>query len=143
METGANLIHEWNSEGGRILKKDRDFLEKLISLINDNIASKDLNVEFIEKKMNITHSTLYRKIKRLTGMSSRDFLMKQKMDYCVRLLDEGRNVSEAAYGCGFNDPGYFRQCFKKMYGLLPSRYIKQIRSGDKIELSSDKNQMSS
>lgn len=130
METGANQIPEWDSEGGRILKKDRDFLEKLMSLINDNIASKDLNVEYIEKNMNITHSTLFRRIKRLTGMSSRDFVMKQKMGYSVRLLNEGRNVSEAAYGCGYNDPGYFRQCFKKMYGILPSSYMKQLRSGD-------------
>lgn len=135
METGANPIHEWDSEGGRILKKDRDFMEKLISLINDNIASKDLNVEFIERTMKISHSTLYRRVNRLMGMSCRDLLMKRKMEHSIQLLEEGRNVSEAAYGSGFNDPGYFRHCFIKMYGMVPSKYVKQIRKGGRPLLS--------
>jgi len=29
-----------------------------------------------------------------------------------------------AYECGFNNPSYFAECFKKQYGVLPSQYAK-------------------
>jgi|GEM_PF-2513996 hypothetical protein len=135
METEDSPFPEWDSAGGKILKKDRIFLEKLTSLVENNIASKDLNVEFIEKELNISHSTLYRRVNRLMGMSCRDFLIKKRMANSMKLLEEGRNVSEAAYGSGFNDPAYFRYWFRKIYGIVPSQYIKQIRKGERPLLS--------
>lgn len=47
-------------------------------------------------------------------------------------MEEGLNVSEAAYTSGFNDLGYFRNCFKEEYGMAPSECIKQknIREDD-------------
>jgi AraC-like DNA-binding protein len=33
-------------------------------------------------------------------------------------------VSEVAYMVGFNTPKYFSRCFKDMYGMLPTQYVK-------------------
>ena len=41
---------------------------------------------------------------------------------------EGASVSDAAYESGFNDIGYFRNCFKDEYGVSPSVYAKRLRS---------------
>lgn len=135
MKSDDNPITQWGTPEGKFSKKDHDFLEKFIFLIENNIASKDLNVEFIERTMKISHSTLYRRVNRLMGMSCRDFLMKMKMENSIKLLEEGRNISEAAYGSGFNDPGYFRHCFMKIYGMVPSQYVKRIRKGERPFLS--------
>ena len=83
---------------------------------------------FVKDKMRMSHSTLYRKIKGLTGMSGNEFIRKIKLKNCLRLLTEERlNVSEAASASGFNDLGYFRACFKEEYGMVPSEYIRQLK----------------
>ena len=70
--------------------------------------------------------TLYRKIKSLTGMSGNELIRKIRLKNSLRLLmEEGHNISEAAYASGFNDLGYFRSCFREEYGMAPSEYIKQ------------------
>ena len=83
---------------------------------------------FVRDKMHMSHSTLYRKIKGLTGLSGNEFIRKIRLKHSLRLLTEERfNISEAAYASGFNDLGYFRSCFKEEYGMVPSEYIKQLK----------------
>lgn len=54
--------------------------------------------------------------KGLTGISGNEFIRRIRLKRGKELLMEGCNVSEAAYSCGFNDVGYFRNCFKDEYG---------------------------
>ena len=63
--------------------------------------------------------------KGLTGISSNEFIRHIRLKRGKELLMEGCNVSEAAYSCGFNDVGYFRNCFKDEYGMSPSQFIKE------------------
>ena len=80
--------------------------------------------------MNMSHSTLYRKIKALTGASGNEFIRKVRLRYSVRLMvEEGYNISGAAFASGFNDGNYYRNCFKEEYGMLPSDYLKQRQQG--------------
>ena len=77
-------------------------------------------------EMNMSVSTLYRKLKGLTGLSGNEFIRKIKLKHSLRLLTEqGLNATEAAYASGFNDLGHFRRCFKEEYGVSPSKYAKQ------------------
>lgn len=109
-------------------KLDEEFLNKLTTMIEDNIDSPQLDMAFLTDKVHMSHSTLYRKIKGLTGMSGNEFIRKVRLKYSLRLLmEENINISEAAYASGFNDLGYFRNCFKEEYGMSPSEYMKQKR----------------
>ena len=84
-----------------------------------------MDMSFMMEKMNMSHSTLYRKIKSLTGMSGNELIRKIRLKNSLRLLmEEGHNISEAAYASGFNDLGYFRSCFREEYGMAPSEYIR-------------------
>lgn len=107
-------------------KVSEEFLKKFITLIEDNITKEELDMPFMADKMNMSHSTLYRKIKSLTGNSGNEYIRKIKLNYSIRLMQEkGLTISEAAYNSGFNDIGYYRRCFKKQYGILPSEYLKR------------------
>lgn len=109
-------------------KLDEEFLHKLTEIIEENIDSAQLDMAFLTDKVHMSHSTLYRKIKGLTGMSGNEFIRKVRLKYSLRLLtEENLNISEAAYASGFNDLGYFRNCFKEEYGMAPSEYIKRQR----------------
>ena len=105
---------------------DTEFINKLTQYVEKNIESEKMDMGLLAEQMHMSHSTLYRKIKSLTGMTGNEFIRKLRLKNSLRLLTAGDcNVSEAAYASGFNDLGYFRSCFKEEYGTLPSEYLKQ------------------
>lgn len=120
------LKPEIPQESIKLNRLDEEFLARFTSIVEENIDMEKLEMAFMTDKMNMSHSTLYRKIKSLTGMSGNEFIRKIRLKNSLRLLMEERlNISEAAYASGFNDLGYFRSCFKEEYGMTPSEYIKQ------------------
>lgn len=110
----------------RLSKLDAEFLEKLNRLIDDNLNAAKLDMAFFSDKMNMSHSTFYRKLKMLTGMTAVDYVRKIKLKKSLELIASGEfNITEIAYKTGFNSPAHFREAFKDEYGMSPSQYIKQ------------------
>jgi Signal transduction histidine kinase len=108
-------------------KIDNEFIGKVTDIIEQNIDSDKIDVAFIADKMNMSHSTLYRKIKALSGMSANEFIRKVRMRNAEQFLLTGKyTISETSYMVGINSITYFRQCFKEEFGMVPSEYIKQI-----------------
>lgn len=114
----------------RLDKFDRMFLDKFTTLVEENITRPELDMKFLQDKMNMSHSTLYRKIKGIMGISGNEFIRKVKLRHAMNMLLDGSGVSEAAYGSGFNDTAYFRACFKEEYGESPSTFIRRSSSAD-------------
>ena len=114
-------------DSGLVLNElDNAFLEKLITVIEENITSDKLDIGFLQQHLNMSHSTLYRKVKGLTGMTATEFIQKTKLRYAASLLAKGgMNSTEVAYASGFNGVSYFANRFKKEYGVLPSQYTKK------------------
>ena len=109
-------------------KLDNEFIEKITLLIEENLSSEKIDITYLSDKMCMSGSTLYRKMKALTGLSTNEYIRKVKMQNAERLLLEGKfNISEIAYKVGMNSTGYFRQCFKEEFGVSPSDYLKQIK----------------
>lgn len=104
---------------------DRKFMEKLNRLIEENMTTVDIDIAFMTDKMAMSHSSFYRKVKALTGLSANEYIRKMKLQRSMVLLQEGEsNVTEVAMLTGFNNIGYFRKCFKKEYGISPSDVLK-------------------
>ncbi len=109
----------------QLSRLDTEFLETLTKFIEENSNMNKLDIPFIAQKLNMSHSTFYRKVKKLTGMSANEFIRKVKLKRGLMLLQSGDyNVSEVAYMTGFNSSGYFSECFKDEYGVSPSEYLK-------------------
>ncbi len=110
-------------------KLDNEFIEKITQLVEDNLSSEKIDITYLSDKMCMSGSTLYRKMKALTGLSTNEYIRKVKMQNAEQLLLEGKyNISEIAYKIGMNSTGYFRQCFKDEFGVSPSDYLKQFTS---------------
>ena len=104
---------------------DREFMERLNSTIEEHIMQTDIDMAFLTDKMAMSHSTFYRKIKALTGLTAKEYVRKQRLRHCYKLLESGDyNVTEAATMTGFNQMAHFREVFKKEFGMLPSDLIK-------------------
>ena len=104
---------------------DSRFIEKINNIIEEHLDMQKMDVSFIADKMCMSHSTLYRKIKAVTDMSSNEYIRKVKLCNSARLLIENRfTISEISYMTGFSSVAYFRQCFKDEYKMSPSEYLK-------------------
>ncbi len=111
-------------------KLDKEFLDKVTAIVEENLDSEQVNIAFIAERMNMSHSTLYRKIKALTDMSANELVRKIKIQNAERLLITGKyTISEISFLVGINSATYFRQCFKDVFGLSPSDYLKNIKDG--------------
>lgn len=107
---------------------DREFLEKLESLIDADPATDTLDVTYLASKMNMSHSSLYRKVKALTGMSVNGFIRYKRIHRAEELLLTGRHtISEIAMMVGINSLSNFRTIFKEEFGMTPSEYLASKR----------------
>jgi signal transduction histidine kinase/ligand-binding sensor domain-containing protein/AraC-like DNA-binding protein len=107
------------------LNDDEIFLQKLIKLIEDNITNEELNVNFISSYMAMGRTTLYVKIKEITGRSIIEFIRDIRLKKAKNiLLSTSQTIEQISYYVGINDLKYFRKHFKAMYKISPSQYRK-------------------
>lgn len=138
LESRRLLAERFNSNSGisdkramiaeSMNKLDNEFLEKINMLIEERLSSEKIDIGYLADNMCMSNSTLYRKMKALTGLSTNEYICKIKMQYAERLLLEGKyNISEVAFRVGINSAVYFRQCFKEEFGMAPSDYLKKVK----------------
>lgn len=102
---------------------DKQFLQSIIESIERHLEESEFDLERLSGEMNMSKSTLYRKIKSMTGLTSLDFVRNIKMKRaCMMLLARTQTISEVAYAVGFNNPKYFTKCFKEEFGVTPTEY---------------------
>ena len=80
--------------------------------------------------MGASQSTLYNKLRAMTGMNVTNFIRSIRMkaiDDIIRQEPDIR-VSDLAYKVGFKDPKYFATAFKKEFGIQPKEYIEKMTS---------------
>ena len=105
---------------------DETFLNKAIEIVEKHMMNSEFSVELLVKEMSLSRSNLYLKIKELTGLSSSEFIRNIRLKRAVQLLENSDlSVKEIMYMTGFNTASYFSKCFKKQFGVIPSKYIRQ------------------
>ena len=106
-------------------KTDRDFIQKIIKVVEDNIANEELSVSLLCRTIGMSQLTLNKKIKQLTNQTTNAFIRSIRLKVASQMiLSQKYSISEVTYAVGFSDLRYFRECFKKEFGVLPSDYKK-------------------
>ena len=107
---------------------DEVLLKKCISTIEKNLQNEDFSVETLAEILNMSNSSLYRKLKSLTNLSSAEFIRFIRIKRSAQLLqDKSKTVSEIAYEVGFNDMKHFRQVFHKQFNCSPTEFREKIQ----------------
>jgi signal transduction histidine kinase/ligand-binding sensor domain-containing protein/DNA-binding response OmpR family regulator len=109
---------------------DNRFLEKLNTYIENNLTNEQLSVDMIAGEMNMSNSSLYRKVKAISDLSPVDFIRMARLKKAVQLMQSGeKRIGEIAYLVGFSSPAYFSTSFQKQYGKPPSEFLKELEAG--------------
>jgi len=131
LETGKNLEKRFsnkdNNDSTPIPKnnQDREFLRKIDLLVNENYSNPNFGVETMANDIGISRSLLHIKMKKLTGLSTLEYIKHARMKKAIRLIKEGKNISEVAFQVGYNDPNYFSRAFKKEYKVTPTEFANK------------------
>ena len=104
-----------------------DFMKQIVASIMEEISNPVFNVTMLIEKIHMSHSTLYRKIHSITGMSPNEFIRNIRINEAAKMMKNKEvNISEIATRVGFNDHSYFTRCFKKKYNQTPKEFVSLI-----------------
>lgn len=111
-------------------RKDEEFLEKFSSIIRENLGNAELSNEFLAEQMNMSQSTLVRKIRKLLNTSPNNYVRSMRIAAAAEMLknSHGNNISEICYSVGFSNLSYFTKCFKEKYGKTPTEIVRDQAS---------------
>lgn len=106
-------------------KADEAFLKTLNEVVVENMQNPDFCLDDMAGLLNMSRSTLNRKIKGVLDMTPNDYIRLERLKRAALLLKEGEcKINEVCYMTGFNTPSYFTKCFQKQFGVLPKEFAK-------------------
>lgn len=127
-EFKQQTIEDVQTKTASMPSPDKEFLDKAIASVQKHIDDSDYDREAFASDMGMSSSSLYNKLRAVTGMNATSFIRDMRMKEACRLVKStpGIRVSDLAYSVGFKDPKYFATIFKKEFGMQPSEYIESI-----------------
>ena len=109
-------------------------LRSLIKTVRRRLqADEEVTVEAVTKELGYTRQYISGRFHRITGRLLSHFLKEKRLEKAARLLKAGNlRVSQIARRCGFDSENYFRQQFRRRYGMSP----RQFRTNGAVRASS-------
>jgi len=112
----------------KVSEEDKQFIERCIQIVESHLDDDEFSIKTLAAGIGMSHSGLYKKIKSVSGGSVNSFIRWIRLRRVAELLiNTEKNVNEAALEAGFNDLKYFREQFHKLFGVMPSEYIRKFR----------------
>lgn len=113
-------------EALNIKSKDEAFLEEVLSTIDQNLNNQNLSPEYLESHLYMHQKTIYRKLRNLLNISINELIRKRRLYKASLLLktQQDSNLRNVALDVGFSSLSYFTKCFKREFGMPPSKFLE-------------------
>ena len=107
--------------------------------MNDHLAEK-LDIDGLAAMAHLSHVGFLWKFKRYTGTTPSQYLIRLRLNYAKQALLEGSlPINEIATACGYGNPYYFSNAFRKHYGMSPGQFRSHHLYRKPVEETSVKN----
>jgi len=107
---------------------DQAFLGAVKNIVQEHLADPTFDTAEAAQEMAMSRMHLHRKLRALTGCSTRQYITARRMEEACMLLGQPSvRVCDVAEQVGFRSPSYFARAFSRVYGLYPSEFAR--RSG--------------
>ncbi len=115
---------EFKVEEQHYSSPDEAFIQSAIDCVKQHLANSEYDRETFAADMYISSSTLYNKLRALTGQNVVGFInsIRLKEAYHILQTNPKMSITDLSTMVGFNTPKYFSKCFKKEFGFLPSEF---------------------
>ena len=110
-------------EKNRLNPYDQELMRRIDEQIEKNLSNEMYSIENLSEDVGLSRVHLYRKMKKLLGVSPSVYMRDYKLKKAAAILSvEDIRINELAYRVGFQDANYFLKCFKEKFGISPKRY---------------------
>ena len=117
-----NLLAE--PEEDTVSFHDKKFLSMTRTAVLANLADENFDVEQLSKKIRISRSNLFRKLRALTDQNPSQYIRSIRLQKAADMLkNENARINEIAFQVGFSNVSYFNKCFKEQFGNTPSGFL--------------------
>lgn len=108
--------------------RDWKFMASVRECVMKNIDNPGFCVDMLCGMQNMSRTGFFNKLKALTGHAPADYIRSMRLQYAAQLLREKDcSITEISDDSGFSDVRYFREVFRKYYGMSPSEYRNSMR----------------
>jgi two-component system, response regulator YesN len=115
----------------RVLSSRDGTVQRVIAFVEENLSCEDLNLAMISRQVVFLSTDYIGKLfKKETGMYFSDYLVHRRIANAKELLSLEPNLhcQEVAERVGYGKtPSYFSTLFRKITGVPPTEYIKQVK----------------
>lgn len=128
-EKPLTIENSYEQPTDKPLTYDQEFLQRAIRCIHEHLDDADYSREDFASDMGASTSTLYNKLRALTGKNVTVFVRDIRLEAACKMAQENADlrVSDIAYRVGYKDPKYFATTFKKVMGEQPKEYFAKLR----------------
>lgn len=113
-------------ENVELTSPDEQLMERVMKVINNNIANPDLSVEMIADMVGVSRVHFHRRIKDITNLTPRDLLKGIRLRQAAKLLGEKHlDITAVSDATGFKSVSTFSTAFKHAYGMSPTEFRSQ------------------
>ena len=118
-QVGIPLTKENNKNN----RNDNAFLEKLYSLIEENLDNQEFDLNNLARELYLNRTHFYQKVKVLTDHTPFELLKNYRLKKAGDFLLENKfSVNEVYMMTGFKSRTHFTKIFKEKFGVSPSKY---------------------
>lgn len=104
--------------------REKEFMQKALQIIEERMSNAKFDAATFARLMGESEKQLNRKIHKLFGSNTTEFIRSMRLKRAARLLQQhAGTVSEIAFDVGFSNLSYFALCFKQQYGKSPSEFL--------------------
>ena len=102
---------------------DKDFLKTLQKIMQAHLSDENLSVDTLAEEACMSSSSLFKKLKALTGMSPGEYITATRMKEAASLMkNTALTIDDISIKVGFRSHSYFSTCFKNRYGMSPKKF---------------------
>ena len=123
----------WRKLWAALAKEERilglPITQEQVDALNAHLDDSDYDRDAFAADMGSSVSTLYNRLRDLTGKSISNYIRDIRIQEACRIAKNERNtrVSDIAWRVGFRDAKYFATAFKRITGKQPKEYFAELR----------------
>ena len=106
----------------KISANDLKWLKEVEQVILENISKTDFILSDVAPKVNMSYSGFRQKVKKITGLSPKQYERSIKLNRAREILKSGTvaTVSEVLHQIGLDNHYHFSKLYKNEFGIMPS-----------------------
>jgi len=124
----SNLIsnHQERNSDEPEENEDQQWLQKVQELTQSKLTDRSFNVALLAEELHMVERQVYRKMKKLTGLTPNKFIQEMRLRQARNYLESGtyKTVKEVAASVGFDTYQYFSKIYTQRFGKKPIDYLR-------------------